>query len=161
MPDATPKYAGRSLEVPAPAPSPAPLPPADTQTAYDAGHASEVSVAAGHSAAEGIVKTAAYAETLAATGVTSVADVPGNLAANANAASANVVNGAPIVAGPVSGSGGTVASIHDSLNSGPGRAKRPRGMYGWLPLVLGGLAIGGMIYVVSQSGSRRSRDRSE
>lgn len=155
-PDSTPKYAGRSLEVPAPAPPPAPLPPADTQTAYDASHASEMSQAAGESAAEQIARTSQNAAALASTGVSPVADVPGNLAANANAAAANVVDGAAIVAGPVSGGGGNVASIHDALNSSR-RGKRRGEMARWTPLILGGLAIGGLIYVMSQSGSRRTR----
>ena len=157
---APPKYAGRTLEAPEitpPTSAPAvtlasPAPPA----AYDASHASEMSQAAGETAAEHIAKTSKNAEALASTGVSSHVDIPGGLAANANAAAGNVVDGAAIVAGPVSGSGGNVASIHDALNSSR-RGKRRGEMARWTPLILGGLAIGGLIYVMSQSGSRRSR----
>lgn len=157
---APPKLAGRTLEQPEitspPAAPDVAMAPPTPQSAYDASHASELSEAAGHSAAEGIAKTARTAEALASTGVSPQVDVPGDLAANANAAAGNVVNGAAIVAGPVSGSGGNVASIHDALNS-TRRGKRRGEMARWTPLILGGLAIGGLIYVMSQSGSRRSR----
>jgi len=152
----------RSTSASQPAVSSAPPPVPTDNVNYTAEHANEVSAGAAKSAAEGIAKTANNAATLTMTGASPVVDIAGDLAANAHAASADVTHDSLIVDGPVAHGRRMVAGVRASLGpvSASASVGAPRRDARWAMWIVGGLAVGGLIYVMTQPG-RRSRRTEE
>lgn len=131
------------------------------KTEYGVEHAEAVSDGAARSAAEGIAKTANNAQTVAQTGASPVVGVAGDLAVKAHEAAPAATQNVAIVAEPVAQNRQMVAGVHANL--GPVSADvsvgAPRRAGAWLGWVVGGVAIGALIYMMVQP-ERRSR-RSE
>lgn len=163
------RYLGKPLGAPGQALPPsqvsvdsAPMPAPAAKADYSVEHADAVSDAAARSAAEGVAKTAQNAQTVAQTGASPVVGIASDLAVNAHVASAGVAQDAPIVEGPVAHNRRLVAGAQATLGpvSASASVRAPRRAGAWLGWVVGGLAIGGLIYMMAQPAERRSR-RSE